>query len=123
MATQSPTSQSSDNEGSILARFPADGNGPIPKNTACHIVDLTISKQDKDRMQQFSDKADPILSGAHILSGPYQPPYYRRTISWLDCVLEKTKTLVLANHPELARGKAATGPIDVWQEGREEATG
>jgi hypothetical protein len=63
------------------------------------------------------------LSGEHILSGPYRPSHYGSTIHWLDCVLETTEALVLANHAELARGEAATDPIEVWQQGREEAPG
>jgi hypothetical protein len=54
MATQCRTSQLSDNEVSILARFLANGNGPIPETMARYLLDLTINKQDKTQMHELT---------------------------------------------------------------------
>jgi hypothetical protein len=65
MATQSRTSASSDNEVTILARFLTNGNGPLPKNLARYILNITISEQDKARMHELAVRnQDDALSPA-----------------------------------------------------------
>lgn len=54
MATQSRISPSRDNEVTILARFLTNGGGPLPKNLARYILDLTISDRDKARMHELA---------------------------------------------------------------------
>jgi len=54
MSTESRTSYTSDNEVTILARFLTNGNGPLPKNLARYILNLTISQQDKARMHELA---------------------------------------------------------------------
>jgi len=53
MATQPHVSHHSDNDVSILARFLTNGDGPLPKNLARYILDLTISDRDKARMHEL----------------------------------------------------------------------
>ena len=38
----------------ILARFLTNGDGPLPKNLARYIVNLTISEDDKARMHDLA---------------------------------------------------------------------
>jgi len=54
MATQSRTPSANDNEVTILARFLTNGDGPLPKNLARYIVNLTISERDKARMHELA---------------------------------------------------------------------
>ena len=54
MATESRTSHTGDNEVTILARFLTNGNGPLPKNLARYILNLTISQEDKARMHELA---------------------------------------------------------------------
>ena len=54
MASASQTSHTSDNEVTILARFLTNGDGPLPKNLARYILNLTISEQDKARMHELA---------------------------------------------------------------------
>jgi hypothetical protein len=53
MATQPHASDHRDNEVTILARFLTNGNGPLPKNLARYILELTISDRDKARMHEL----------------------------------------------------------------------
>jgi hypothetical protein len=53
MATQSRTSQPSDNEVTILARFLTKGDRPLPKNLARYILGITISERDEARMHDL----------------------------------------------------------------------
>jgi hypothetical protein len=54
MATQSRTSDPRDNEVSILARFLANDDRPLPKSIARYLLGLTISDRDKARMHDLS---------------------------------------------------------------------
>jgi hypothetical protein len=54
MATQPHASDHRDNEVTILARFLTNGNGPLPKNLARYILELTISDRDKARMHELA---------------------------------------------------------------------
>jgi hypothetical protein len=54
MATQPHASDHRDNEVTILARFLTNGNGPLPKNLARYILELTISERDKARMHELA---------------------------------------------------------------------
>jgi hypothetical protein len=48
------TTYASENEVTILARLLGNGNGPIPKDVARYILDLTISERDKARMHDLA---------------------------------------------------------------------
>jgi len=52
MATDSHTVR--DNETTILARFLANGDKPLPKSLARYILKLTISERDKARMHELA---------------------------------------------------------------------
>jgi hypothetical protein len=52
MSTATP--HASENEATILARFLGNGNGPLPKDVARYILDLTISERDKARMHDLA---------------------------------------------------------------------
>jgi hypothetical protein len=54
MATQSRTSHPRDNEVTILARFLTNGDRPLSKGVARHIIGLTISDRDKARMHDLA---------------------------------------------------------------------
>ena len=54
MATDSRTSHARDNEVTILAHFLTNDKGPLPKNLARYIVNLTISEHDKARMHELA---------------------------------------------------------------------
>ncbi len=54
MASQPHASNNRDNEVTILARFLTNGKGPLPKNLARYILDVTISEQDKARMHELA---------------------------------------------------------------------
>jgi hypothetical protein len=43
-----------ENEVTILARFLGNGDGPLPKDVARYIVNLTISERDKARMHDLA---------------------------------------------------------------------
>jgi hypothetical protein len=53
MATEC-TSHTSDNEVTILARFLSNGKGPLPRNLARYILNLTIGQQDKARLHELA---------------------------------------------------------------------
>jgi hypothetical protein len=53
MAPQSRTDHSGDNEVTILARFLAKDDRPLPKTIARYILGLTISERDKARMHDL----------------------------------------------------------------------
>jgi hypothetical protein len=54
MATQSSAYHSCDNEVTILARFLTNGDRPLSKSLARHILSLTISDRDKARMHDLA---------------------------------------------------------------------
>jgi hypothetical protein len=54
MATQSRTTHSSDDEVTILSRFLTNGERPLSKSLARHILGLTISERDKARMHDLA---------------------------------------------------------------------
>jgi hypothetical protein len=54
MPTESCTSDSNDNEVTILARFLTNGDATLPKDLARYILSLTISKRDKARMHELA---------------------------------------------------------------------
>src|SRR4051794_36808690 len=52
MSTAAP--HASENEVTILARFLGNGNGPLPKDVARYILDLSISERDRARMHDLA---------------------------------------------------------------------
>src|SRR4029077_15691908 len=48
------THQAGENEVTILARFLGNGDGPLPKDVARYILDLSISQRDKARMHDLA---------------------------------------------------------------------
>ena len=48
------TTQASENEVTILARFLDNKNGRLPRNLARYILDHTISERDKARMHELA---------------------------------------------------------------------
>ncbi len=46
--------QSSGNDGTILARFLSNDDEPLPEDLARYILDRTISKQDRTRMHELA---------------------------------------------------------------------
>lgn len=69
-------------------------------------------------MASHSDLANLIWQIADLLRGPYRPPQYERVMLPLvvlrrfDCVLEATKTKVLAEHERRKGGKLADDALD-----------
>jgi hypothetical protein len=48
------THQSGESEVTILARFLGNGDGPLPKDVARYLLDLSISERDKARMHDLA---------------------------------------------------------------------